>query len=122
MLRKKCTDCKMTMLLNQFNLDKHKRDGHRSRCRACEKKINYYRPPRRRKQYESKVLLYRVIYDPLDSFGENSSFTRQEIEEMIRGNEDGSFLAIGTRFRRGKYEYRVNDDLCLSRETAGVVA
>lgn len=116
MLRKKCTDCKMTLLLNQFNLDKHKRDGHRSRCRACEKKINYYRPPRRRKQYESRVNLYRVIYDPLNSFGENSSFTRQEIEDMLHDE----YLAIGTRFRRGKYEYRVNDDLHLTRETAGV--
>ena len=117
MLRKKCTDCKMTLLLNEFNLDAHKKDGHRSKCRACEKKINYYKPMRRgRKQFESRALRYRVIYDPLDSFGENSSFTRREIEEMLREE----YLAIGTRFRRGKFEYRVNDDLRLMRETAGV--
>ena len=54
-------------------------------------------------------MLYRVIYDPLDSFGERSEFSRQEIEEMLRSE----YLAIGTRFRRGKYEYRVNDDLRL---------
>ncbi len=116
MLRKKCTDCKAPKLLGEFNLDKHKRDGHRSRCRACEKKINYYKPPRRRKAYESRVMLYRVIYDPMDSFGENSSFTRQEIEDMLRGDSESSYLAIGTKFRRGKFEYRVNDDLCLKVE------
>ncbi len=116
MLRKKCTDCKAPKLLNQFNLDKYKKDGHRSRCRACEKLINYYRPSRQRKQYVHRVSLYRVIYDPLDSFGENSSFTRQEIEDMLHVE----YLAIGTQFRRGKYEYRVNDDMRLTRETAGV--
>ena len=109
MLRKKCTDCRVAKLLSEFNLDKHKRDGHRSRCRACEKEINGYRLPRRRKQYESRVVLYRVIYDPLDSFGERSEFSRQEIDDMLRSE----YLAIGTRFRRGKYEYRVNDDLRL---------
>ncbi len=118
--KKKCTDCKAPKLLGEFNLDKHKKDGHRSRCRACEKLINYYRHPRQRKQYQPRALLYRVIYDPLDSFGLRSEFSRQEIEDMIRGNENGSFLAIGTRFRRGKFEYRVNDDLCLMRENAGV--
>ena len=117
MKRKKCTDCKAPKLLGEFNLDKHKKDGHRSKCRACEKLINYYRPPRRRKQYESRVNLYRVIYDPLNSFGENSSFTRQEIEDMLHDE----YLAIGTRFRRGKYEYRVNNSMCLTRETVGVV-
>ena len=116
MLRKKCTDCRVAKLLSDFNLDKHKSDGHRSRCRACEKQINYYKLPRRRKQYTSRVVLYRVIYDPLDSFGERSEFSRQEIDDMLRGNEDGSFLAIGTRFKRGKHEYRVNDDLRLTRE------
>ena len=115
--KKKCTDCKAPKLLNEFNLDRHKKDGHRSKCRACEKQINYYKLPRRgRKQFESRVSLYRVIYDPLDSFGENSSFTRQEISDML----DDEYLAIGTRFRRGKFEYRVNNDLRLMRETAGV--
>ena len=117
MLRKKCTDCKAPKLLGEFNLDKHKPDGHRSRCRACEKKVNYYKLPRRRKAYQSRVLLYRVIYDPLDSFGENSEFTRREIDDMLHDE----YLAIGTRFARGKFEYRVNDDLCLLRETAEVV-
>ncbi len=119
--KKKCTDCKAPKLHNEFNLDRHKKDGHRSKCRACEKQINYYKLPRRgRKQFESRVSLYRVIYDPLDSFGLRSEFTRQEISVMLRGDEDGSFLAIGTRFRRGDKEYRVNDDLRLMRETAGV--
>ncbi len=114
--KKKCTDCGKPKLLGEFNLDKHKRDGHRSKCRACEKLINYYKLPRRRKAYQSRVSLYRVIYDPLDSFGENSEFSRSEIEDMLHDE----YLAIGTRFRRGKFEYRVNDDLRLTRETAGV--
>ena len=115
MLRKICTICKEPKLLNQFNLDAHKKDGHRSSCRACEKENNYYRqPPRRRKVYKSRIIRYRVIYDPLNSFGENSSFTRQEIMEML----NLEYLAIGTRFRSGTHEYRVNDDLCLIREVA----
>ncbi len=37
-----------------------------------------------------------------------------------RVKDKTDLLAIGTRFARGKYEYRVNDDLCLMRETAEV--
>ena len=114
--KKKCTACGRTKLLTAFNLDAHKKDGHRSGCRECQLANYSGRKPRQRREYQPRVSLYRVIYDPLDSFGENSSFTRQEISDML----DDEYLAIGTRFRRGKFEYRVNDDLRLMRETAGV--
>ena len=60
------------------------------------------------------MILYRVIYDPLNSFGERSEFSRQEIDDML----NNEYLAIGTRFRQGAHEYRVNDDLQLTREVA----
>ena len=112
---KKCQKCRVSKRYSEFNKNRNTRDGYGAWCREC-KQADWMDYSERGYAKKNRSYLYFVIYDPLDSFGENSSFTRQEIEDML----NAEYLAIGTRFRRGNYEYRVNDDLCLTRETAGV--
>ena len=61
---------------------------------------------------------YRVVHDPCDTFGYNSSFSRSEIDDMLKLG----FLAIGTVFQRNGSRYVVepcrDDGLVLRRVEA----
>jgi len=61
---------------------------------------------------------YRVVHDPCDTFGYNSSFSRSEIDDMLKLG----FLAIGTVFQRNGSRYVVepcwDDGLALRRVEA----
>ncbi len=114
---KKCHRCRIRKRYSEFNKSNKTKDGYRGWCRDCTK-ADWMDYSKRGNTKKNGSYLYWVIYDPLESFTKNSAFTRNEIEDMLHDE----YLAIGTRFRRGKYEYRVNDDLCLTRETAGVAA
>jgi len=56
---------------------------------------------------------YKVIFDPLDSFTANSSFSRNEIDDML----SMGYLARGTRFRKNGSVYEVNEFYRLERIT-----
>ncbi len=114
---KKCQKCRIPKRYSEFNKNKNTKDGYGAWCRECMK-VDWNEYSARGCEKNNVRYLYFVIYDPLDSFTNGSSFTRAEIMEMLRAE----YLAIGTRFRRGEVEYRVNDDLCLIRETAVVAA
>ena len=61
---------------------------------------------------------YRVLHDPCDTFGYNSSFSRSEIDDMLKFG----YLAIGTVFQRNGSRYVVepccDDGLVLRRVEA----
>jgi hypothetical protein len=110
---KRCPNCKVFKPLNQFNNNTNRKDGVQSICRECTRtKWKEYRL-RKKMGVEGPgyVARYKVIYDPLDSFTKNSTYTSNEIAMML----DNEYLAIGTKFRRGEYEYRVNEDMRMVR-------
>ena len=104
--QKQCPRCNDMKPFSAFSKNKVTKTGRASWCRACraEYKRGRYNP-----SDNSKWRRYYVVYDPLDSFGERSSFTRQEIDDMLHEE----YLAIGTLFRRADKESRVSDDLRL---------
>jgi hypothetical protein len=95
--KKRCANCKDTKIESAFNKDKQKTDGLCSWCRECKQasKKYIYRDHARRNG-NGNAITYKVIYDPCNTFGKCSEFTRIEVYEMLR--ED--YLAIGTRFYR----------------------
>ena len=99
---KQCSDCKEWKKLSEFNKDKKsKKDGRQKNCRACSR--IYWS--------ENSSHKYYVIFDPWNSFTKNSSYKRKEITEML----ENKFLAAGTKFRRGKYEYEISEKMSLDR-------
>lgn len=97
---KRCQKCRRLKRYSDFNKDDRSKDGYQGACRECSKAYarRYVREP-----------MYHVIYDPCNTFSWDSSFTRNEVDEML----EDEYLAIGTRFRRGKHEYRVTEKMCL---------
>ena len=111
---KRCHKCRTWKRYSEFNKNRNTRDGYASWCRECKKAnwMDYSERQRKGIGKRNGSYLYFVIYDPLDTFTDNSSFTKQEVADML----NLEYLAIGTRFRRGEHEYRVNSDLKLARE------
>jgi hypothetical protein len=101
-MAKRCGKCRKLKARRHFNKDKRSKCGLQWICRDCNN--NYQR------KFVGSIY-YRVIHDPWESFTSNSEYKRSDIEEMLH---DG-FLAVGTRFRRGKVEYRVNEDMRIVR-------
>ena len=99
---KKCQKCRVSKRYKDFNKDKREKSGYQGVCRECSKDYaeKYCRNP---------IKDYHVIFDPLGTFTDSSYFTRAEIMDML----NMEYLAIGTLFRSGKREYRVNEELCL---------
>ena len=83
-------------------------DGLHHRCKKCYTG-----------QYRSDSA-YSVIYDPWNSFTWGSQFKRADIMEMLDGDKDGSYLAVGTKFKRGNTVYEVTEDMTLRSAAAGV--
>jgi len=109
MKKKRCASCENVKPFSAFSRNKATKTGRASWCKVCRaewKRIRY------KPSNNSKWQRYYVIYDPIDSFTKTSSFTKSEIVDMLH-NE---YLAIGTRFRSGANEYRVNNNLCLKKE------
>ncbi len=75
-------------------------DGHNHTCKHCFAK-------------RRQAPLYKVLFCPCNSWTGDSQFTRNEVDEMLRGVDGESFLAIGTRFSHGLTEYVVNEDMRL---------
>ena len=97
----------------------------RKRSLRCEKcRANYRRDYKRACRVRGIISgtafggPYRVTYDPLDTFGYNSSFSRVEIDDMLHLG----YLAIGTIFERESCRYVVepcrDDGLVLRRVEA----
>ena len=93
--RKTCRKCKQMLDPSKFNRDRAKKDGLCAWCRECHKLSEEYNSGPR-KEKTSKIVTYRVIYDPCDSFSVCSEFTRAEVYEMLKAD----YLAIGTTFFR----------------------
>ena len=120
--RKTCRKCYQPKELNQFHKKADMQDGHSNKCKQCcseyEKKRNLKRSREYRKYgLQSKPrswIKYRVIYDPCNSFGYASEFTRVELYEMLKAD----YLAIGTRFirnRDGTHHY-ITTKMALEKE------
>jgi hypothetical protein len=60
-----------------------------------------YRP----RQY-SNAVFYKVVYCPMNSWTDNSAFTRIELKEMLRKR----CLFPGTILRKGDEEYIITKD------------
>ena len=81
------------------------RDGYHNDCKECFNKSGVRKHgPRPR---GSNTITYRVVYDPCDSFGYQSEFTRREINDMLAME----FIAIGTRFQWKDRYYEINENM-----------
>ena len=109
MPEKRCARCENVKPFSAFSRNKATKTGRASYCKVCRAE---WKRIRRKPSYSNRWQRYYVIYDPIDSFTKTSSFTKDEIMDMLR-NE---YLAIGTRFRCGADEYQVNNDLRLRKE------
>ena len=115
---KPCKICGVPKALSEYHKKHDNKDGLNTHCRACHAELA--REYKRGKGKKDNRLVagvggpYKVVYDPLDSFTCNSSFTRTEIREMIHDE----YLAIGTRFRRGIQEWEVSTEMTLREVTA----
>lgn len=115
---KRCPRCDTWKSYDCFHKDKKRRDGYAVYCVDCEalRSKEYYSRSKPKRAYTSRcwtnAVRYRVVYDPLNTFTDNSEFTRPEIEEMCRLE----YLAIGTEFRRGEYRYRITKNMKMVRE------
>ena len=102
---KRCSDCQEMKPFGAFFKDRSHNDGYQSWCKACrgkaQKRKRYDERKKTRKDY---LPSFRIVYCPLNSWTDGSSFTRTEIDEMLAMEH----LAIGTRFRRNGAEYIVD--------------
>ncbi len=105
---KKCRICGKKKKLSEFHKRKASVDGHHHQCKQCHGM-----------QYRSDSV-YTVIHDPWNSFTWGSQFPRKIILEMMDGDNDGSYLAVGTKFKRGNTVYEVTEDMTLRSAAAGV--
>jgi len=106
MQRKLCNKCGEPKPLSCFHKKADTRDGLNNYCKQCVATYEKARSARSRLRYQEhgplskprSPITYRVIYDPCDTFGYASEFTRIEIYEML----NAEYLAIGTRFIRNR--------------------
>ena len=116
---KKCNKCGVTKPITEYHRDREKPSGVSTICKVCRcKATRDYNKKKRKKAKEHVVgrrwgvktnqVLYKVVYDPWDSFTCRSQFTRREIYDMLREN----FLAPGTRFfrKRDKTYHEITAD------------
>ena len=116
---KRCPHCEEVKPAEEFNKNKNRYDGLGAYCKNCHNEIykrNYDKYKRNRsrpyrpKRYVNTVL-YDLIFCPEDSWGYESAFTKVEIEEGLRHK----CFYSGTRFRRGKFEYIVDENMRMVR-------
>ena len=100
---KKCKVCGVYQELTEYHRDRTYRDKHTSTCKTCTNVKKRAGMERLRRMHS---YLYKVAYDPWDSFTENSAFTLNEIKDLA----DNGFLAIGTRFERGRIKVVIAND------------
>ena len=112
-MAKRCPNCETEKDNSEFNNHSNRNDGLQPICRECTRaKWAEYRLRKKMGVVgPGYTAQYRVVYDPLDSFTNDSWYTANEIADML----SKEYLAIGTRFRRGEYEYRVNEDMRMVR-------
>ena len=118
-MEKRCPRCETVKPIEEFNRHKSRYDGRAPYCAVCTREIwqakgkGYARnrgKPYRPKRYVNTVL-YDLIFCPEDSWGYESAFTKVEIVEGLRHD----CFYPGTRFRRGKFKYVVDENMRLVR-------
>ena len=103
---KLCNYCGETRRLSCFHKKADTSDGLSNKCKQCCSTYEKTRNRNRTLEYQKhgprskprSTIVYRVIYDPCDTFGYASEFTRVEIYDML----NAEYLAIGTRFIRNR--------------------
>ena len=109
-----CAKCGVNQPIENFSIDRHTPDGHNYWCRKCcslQQKERDRKKYRERgidkRRYGNNAVFYRVVYDPCNSFGYQSEFTRREINDMLAME----FIAIGTRFQWKDRYYEINENM-----------
>ena len=118
---KECNYCGETRQLSDFHKKADTSDGLSNKCKQCCSTYEKTRNHLRSREYHKhgprskprSTIVYRVIYDPCDTFGYASEFTRVEIYDML----NAEYLAIGTRFirNRDKTHHCITADMKLER-------
>jgi len=57
---KKCNICKKLLLINEFNKDRHSKDGHTFRCKKCNSKYLKIYNSTHKKQHNENKKIWRV--------------------------------------------------------------
>ena len=98
-MRKLCRKCGKRKAYSEFYIrtkgTNGTKDGYYNVCKECFKE---YSTDKSSRKPRPRTPRYRVVYDPCNSFSINSSFTRCEIDDMLREE----YLAIGTTFLRNR--------------------
>ena len=117
---KECKDCGLEKPRSEFHKKSDNKDGLNNFCSPCcsiRQREHRGRAKSGNDRAASKHKIggaYKLVYCPCDSFTRNSSFTREQVYEML----NDEFLAIGTRFRRGIAEWEVSSENTLREVTA----
>jgi len=105
--KKRCRECNKVKPKSEYHANKTRKDGLQSYCKECSQKIvkrRRYEQKTNRKWHSAAPSNFHLYYCPLNSWTDDSRFTRAEVYEMLNLEQ----LAIGTKFRRNGEEYVVD--------------
>ncbi len=102
---KKCSKCKEEKSFDEFHIDKTKKDGHRTSCKACIKKYSLENKDRSRKRYiENKTIIleYKKYYGKI--YRDSNKILISKRLKKYRENNKSKFSSYTAKRRASKLQ------------------